>query len=103
MNGLEDVSDEVERMWQYIKENKRIIGLPVSTTSGLDILNVLRDVYETIDKDPKGAKKMLTLVATVMLSVASGESENLINEIQVSSAMEQFDDSIKGILDEESR
>lgn len=103
MNGLEDVSDEVERMWQYIKENKRIIGLPVSNTSGLDILNVLRDVYETIDKDPKGAKKMLTLVATVMLSVASGESENLINEIQVSSAMEQFDDSIKGILDEESR
>lgn len=103
MNGLEDVSDEVERMWQYIKENKRIIGMPVSNTSGLDILNVLRDVYETIDKDPKGAKKMLTLVATVMLSVASGESENLINEIQVSSAMEQFDDSIKEILDEESR
>ena len=77
--------------------------MPVSNTSGLDILNVLRDVYETIDKDPKGAKKMLTLVATVMLSVASGESENLINEIQVSSAMEQFDDSIKEILDEESR
>lgn len=102
MTESEDVSAETASMWQYIKDNKQIIGFPISNTSGLDILSVLREIYETIDVDPEGAKKMLTLVATVMLSAVTGEGESVINEIQISTAMEQFDESIKEILDEKS-
>lgn len=103
MNELENVSDEVQRMWDYIKDNKKLLGIPLTNNSGLDILNVLRDVYETIDEDTEDAKRKLTLVATIILSALEGEADTIVNEIRVKSAMEQFDDSMKEILNEESK
>ena len=102
MSELNAASDETKQMWDYIKNNRRIVGIPVSNNNGLDILNVLRDIYDTIDEDPVGAKNMLTLVASVILAAAHGDGEKLVNEIQVVSAMEDFDKSIKEILDEKS-
>ena len=46
---------------------------------------------------------MLTLLATVIYASSIGEGQQFTDEIQVLSAMEQFDTSIKEILDEESR
>jgi hypothetical protein len=100
MSELESVSDETQQFWEFVKENKRIVGIPVSTNSGLDLLSALRDVHETISDNPDGAKKMLTLIATVIFASATGESEELVNEIQVSAAMEQFDENITEILNE---
>lgn len=100
MSGLENVSDETQQFWEFVKENKRIVGIPVSPNSGLDLLSALRDVHETISDNPDGAKKMLTLIATVIFASATGESEELVNEIQVSAAMEQFDENITEILNE---
>jgi hypothetical protein len=102
MNELENVSDEVQRMWDYIRDNKKILGIPLTNSSGLDILNVLRDVYESIDKDTEDAKRKLTLVATIILSAANGDADTIVNEIRVKSAMENFDDSITEILNEKS-
>lgn len=102
MTESEDVSANAAEMWEYIKNNKRIIGFPLSNNSGLDILNALKDVHDNIDEDPEGAKKMLTLIVTVMLSAVSGHGDEVVSEIQVTSAMENFDESIKEILDEKS-
>jgi hypothetical protein len=102
MTESEDVSANAAEMWEYIKNNKRIIGFPLSDNSGLDILNALKDVHDSIDEDPEGAKKMLTLIVTVMLSAVSGHGDEVVSEIQVTSAMENFDESIKEILDEKS-
>jgi hypothetical protein len=102
MNELENVSDEVQRMWDYIRDNRKILGIPLTNSSGLDILNVLRDVYESIDKDTEDAKRKLTLVATIILSAANGDADTIVNEIRVKSAMENFDDSITEILNEKS-
>jgi hypothetical protein len=100
MNELENVSDEVQRMWDYIRDNRKILGIPLTNSSGLDILNVLRDVYLTIDEDTEDAKRKLTLVATIILSAANGDADTIVNEIRVKSAMENFDDSITEILNE---
>lgn len=102
MTESEDVSANAAEMWEYIKNNKRIIGFPLSDNSGLDILNALKDVHDSINEDPEGAKKMLTLIVTVMLSAVSGHGDEVVSEIQVTSAMENFDESIKEILDEKS-
>jgi len=102
MNELENVSDEVQRMWEYIKDNKKLLGVPLTNSSGLDILNVLRDIYETIDEDTEDAKRKLTLVATLMLSAVNGDADVIVNEIRVKSAMENFDNSITEILNEKS-
>ena len=98
----ENVSDETQEFWEFIKDNKQIVGIPVSNNSGLDLLSALRDVHETISSNPDGAKKMLTLIATVIFASATGESEELVNEIQISAAMEQFDKNITEILNEKS-
>lgn len=102
MSESEDVSAEEADIWEYVKNNKQLIGFPLSDNSGLDILSALADVYENIDKDPTGSKKMLTLIVTVMLSAISGEGDKVVSEIRVSSAMENFDESIKEILNEKS-
>ena len=103
MSELENAWETDEEFWDFIGQNRRLVGMPVSDGQGLDILNALRDIYLTIDEEPDSAKRMLTLLATVIYASSIGEGRQFTDEIQVMSAMEQFDTSIKEILDEESK
>jgi hypothetical protein len=100
MNELENVSDETDEFWEFIKNNKRMVGIPINNSTGLDILSALRDVHEIISSNPDGAKKMLTLLATVIFSSATGEGTNIVNEIQINAAMENLDKNLTEILNE---
>jgi len=103
MSELEDAWENDEDFWDFVGQNKRMVGMAISDGQGLDILNALRDIYLTINKEPDSAKRMLTLLATVIYASSIGEGQQFTDEIQVLSAMEQFDTSIKEILDEESK
>ena len=103
MSELEDVWDSDVEFWDFVGQNRRMVGLAISNGQGLDILNALRDIYLTIEKEPESAMRMLTLLGTVIYASSIGEGKEFTDEIQVMSAMEQFDTSIKEILDEESR
>jgi len=103
MSELENAWDNDEEFWNFVGENKRMVGLSVSDNQGLDILNALRDIYLTIEKEPDSAMRMLTLLGTVIYASSIGEGKQFTDEIQVAAAMEQFDTNIKDILDEESR
>ena len=87
-------------VWDFIKENPRIIGLPVSDKQGLDLLNALRDVDEMLFKDQEMAHKMLTMIATVIVAAATGSGNETIEEILVAEAMHKFDIKAKEILNE---
>lgn len=93
MNNIHDV-------WDYIKDNPRIIGLPVSEQKGIDLLSALRDVYKTIDIDPKAAQVLLSLLANVLVASAQGEGDAIIEEVIVQEAMLNLDESLKGFLNE---
>jgi hypothetical protein len=103
MNESENVWESDEQLWDFIGENKRLVGLQISNGQGLDILNALRDIYVTVDNDPKSAMKMLSLLATVIYASSIGEGQQFTDEIQVAAAMEQFDFSMKEMLDEEPK
>ena len=103
MSELENVWENDEEFWDFVGQNRRLVGISVSDGQGLDILNSLRDIYLTIDEEPDSAKRMLSLLATVIYASSIGEGKQFTDEIQVVAAMEQFDTSIKEILDEESR
>jgi len=103
MSEFENAWETDEEFWDFVGENKRMVGLAISDGQGLDILNALRDVYLTIEEEPDSAMRMLTLLATVIYASSVGEGKQFTDEIQVVSAMEQFDNSMKEILDEESR
>ena len=103
MSESENVWENDEDFWNFVGENKRLVGLSISDGQGLDILNALRDIYLTIEKEPEGAMKMLTLLGTVIYASSIGEGRQFTDEIRVVSAMEQFDSSMKEMLDEESK
>jgi hypothetical protein len=103
MSESKNVWESDEELWDFIGENKRLVGLQISNGQGLDILNALRDIYLTIDDDPKSAMKMLSLLATVIYASSIGEGQQFTDEIQVAAAMEQFDSSMKDIFNEESK
>ena len=103
MSESENVWENDENFWNFVEENKRLVGLSISDGQGLDILNALRDIYITIEEDPDSAMKMLTLLATVIYASSIGEGQQFTDEIQVASAMEQFESSMKEMLSEEPK
>jgi hypothetical protein len=103
MSELENAWGSDEEFWDFVEENKKLVGLCISDGQGLDILNALRDIYLVIKEEPDSAMRMLTLLATVIYASSIGEGKQFTDEIQIVSAMEQFDTSMKEILDEESK
>jgi hypothetical protein len=103
MSESENAWGNDKDFWDFVGDNKRLVGISVSDGQGLDILNALKDIYVMIEEEPDTAMRMLTLLGTVIYASSIGEGQQYTNEIQVLSAMENFDASIKEILDEESK
>ncbi len=103
MSELRNVWDSNDDFWNFIGNNKKLVGIAISGNQGLDILNALRDIYLTIQEEPQDALKMLTLLGTVIYASSIGEGKEFADEIQVVSAMEQFDTSMKEMLDEKPK
>lgn len=96
-NAFLNNGDEV---WDFIKDNPRYIGIPISKRQGLDILNALRDVWIANKNDHEQANKMLTMLAAVLVSAEAGLGEEIVEEVLVQEAMMDFEEQAKEILDE---
>ena len=103
MSEFENAWATNEDFWEFVGDNRKLVGIAISNGQGLDILNALKDIYTTIEKEPESAMRMLTLLGTVIYASSIGEGKQFTDEIQVVSAMEQFDSSMKEMLDEESK
>jgi hypothetical protein len=101
MSESESVYQADEKVWDYIKENPRAIGIPITEKQGLDILNALRDIYNQNKVNPKLANDMLTMLAGVLLAAAQGDGAEIIEEVLVQEAMFKFDENIREVLNEE--
>ena len=87
-----------EDIWEYIKNNPRLIGIPLSDNKGLDILNALRDIWvlKTVEAKNLGLK----VLAEVMLAAAEGKGNQIVEEVLVQEAMIDIDDNLRMVLDE---
>jgi hypothetical protein len=85
-------------MWDYIRDNPRIAGIPISENKGLDILNALRDVW--VLKTTKEKNIALTVLADVILSTVTDLRSAVLDEVLVQEAMLTIDEDIEGILNE---
>ena len=95
--SFQNDSSELE-MWNYIKDNPRIAGIPISENKGLDILNALRDVW--VLKTVKEKNISLTILADVILSTVTDSRSVVLDEVLVQEAMLTMDEDIKEILNE---
>ena len=57
-------------VWDYIRDNPRILGLPLSEKKGIDLLTALRDVYETTNQNTEAGMLLLTVLANVLVAAA---------------------------------
>jgi len=89
-----------QAVWDYIKENPRILGLPLSEKKGLDLLTALRDVYETTNKNVEAGMLLLTILANVLVAAAQGEGDEVVEEVTVLESMMDFDKEVRKVLDE---
>lgn len=100
MNESEDVFRDSDEFWDYVKENPRIIGIPVSEHKGLDLLSALRNVREAYKKDSVIGDSMITILGTLLAGVANGDGDEMVEEVIVSEAMINVDKELKKVLDE---
>lgn len=90
--------NETETVWDFIRDNPRIVGIPIADGKGLDILNALRDVWKL--KTTKQKDDALTVLADVILSMVTGSKSKVLQEVLVQEAMITIDEDIEAILDE---
>jgi len=90
-----------EDIWDYIRDNPRILGLPISENNGLDLISALRDIWVEMQTNPKAASEMLTIMVSVILASIMGHGEEAVEEVLVQDAMFNFDKEAKKVLDEE--
>jgi hypothetical protein len=100
MSESENASVSPEDIWDYIKDNPKIIGMPITEHKGLDLLSALRDIYQVSQKDLEMAQRMLTMLAYLLVAVSQGEGEELVEEVLIQGAMIDFEKEIGKILDE---
>lgn len=89
-----------EKVWDFIKDNPKIIGMPITENKGIDLLNALRDIYKMIEIDQQVAQNMMTVLANILVAAAQGDGDKLVEEVLVQDAMADFDQQIGVILDE---
>ena len=100
MSESENVSQDEETVWDYIKDNPRLLGLPITEKKGIDLLSALRDIYVVNKIDRTAAQTLLTLLANVLVAASQGDGEEVIEEVMVQDAMVNFDNKIREVLDE---
>jgi len=92
--------EDFESVWNYIKDNPLLLGLPLSENKGIDLLSALKDVYEMTKVDVRSAQTLLTMLANVLVAAAQGDGEEVVEEVIVQEAMVNMDSGLKEILNE---
>ena len=100
MSESSDASTSSEEVWDYIEQNPRIIGLPITDSKGIDLLSALRDVYMHTKKDPQVGLNLLTILANFLVASAQGEAQEFIDEVTVIELTSDLDTELRKVLDE---
>lgn len=89
-----------ETFWNHIDHQKFSIGIPVSEDKVLNIIDVLRDIYQSIDSDPELAKEYLIMTAAILSATRTNTAELVWEEMAVRESMKELDSTLKEILNE---
>jgi hypothetical protein len=100
MSESSDASTSNEEVWDYIEQNPRIIGLPITDSKGIDLLSALRDVYMHTKQDPQVGLNLLTILANFLVASAQGDAQEFIDEVTVIELTSDLDTELRKVLDE---
>jgi len=66
----------------------------------MDVIQVLQDIYETIEKDIEEGKKLVIAMAAILIASKDGKADKIWEELSIQEAMKDVDNHIKDILNE---
>jgi hypothetical protein len=92
-----------DNFWEHAAHLDFKMVINLSPTKSINILQALYDVYKSIDKDPDGAKFLITGLAGLMLSAKYGKTDEVYTEIMVEAARKDMDQGLEELLNEESQ
>lgn len=90
-----------ETFWDHIEHSGFTIGIPVSDDKMMNVLEVLHDIYDTIDSDPDEGRKLIIMMAAILVASKDGQADKVWEELSVQESMKDLDLTLKEILDEE--
>ena len=90
-----------ETFWNHVEHGGFTIGIPVSEDKMMNVLEVLRDIYDTIEDDPEEGRKLVIMMAAILVASKDGHADKVWEELSVQESMKDLDITLKEILDEE--
>lgn len=90
-----------ESFWNHLEHSGFTIGIPVSENKMMNVLEVLRDIYDTIEDDPDEGRKLIIMMAAILVASKDGHADKVWEELSVQESMKDLDLTLKEILDEE--
>jgi len=100
MNESENALPIDESLWDHIDHMDYRIGIPISESKSLDILEILRDIYEVNKDNQEEAQYLLLTLAAMFVASRSGEGATILEELAIRESMKSFDTDLKEILNE---
>lgn len=100
MSESENVLPLDSSFWEHTKHLDFTVGIPVSETRMMDVIQVLQDIYETIEEDVEEGKKLIIAMAAILVASKDGKADMLWEELSIQEAMKDVDAHIKDILNE---
>ena len=102
MNESENALPLDDTFWTHVEHSNFTIGIPVSDNKMMNVLGVLRDIYDTIEHDPEEGRKLIIMMAAILVASKDGRADIVWEELSVQESMRDLDSTLKEILDEES-
>jgi hypothetical protein len=86
--------------WKHTEHLDFTIGIPISETRMMDVIQVLQDIYETLEEDVEEGKKLVIAMAAILVASRDGKADAIWEELSIQEAMKDVDMHIKDILNE---
>lgn len=96
----EDALPLDDTFWDHIAHNGFTIGIPVSENKMMNVLEVLHDIYDTVKTDPEEGRKLIIMMAAILVASKDGHADKIWEELSVQESMRSLDLTLKEILDE---
>ena len=66
----------------------------------MDVIQVLQDIYETLEEDIEEGKKLVIAMAAILVASKDGKADKIWEELSIQEAMKDIDTHIRDILNE---
>ena len=89
-----------DKFWDHVDHMGFTIAIPVSDEKVMNVIEVLRDIYDTIGHSPEEGRKLVIMMAAILVASKDGQADKVWEELSVQESMKDLDLTLKEILDE---